>query len=124
MSQAAAWANIFLEMVSEDGVVFSMRRAMEPVTHKVSHLLAETWRGDAWRTYRLASGTLLDDERTRTSQQAPVPTQLRWADPQLGPQYDPTIAELFADIPRTPVLSLADGRTRPAEYYLQSACQR
>jgi hypothetical protein len=118
MSHATGWANVFLEMVSEEGTVSEMRRSMVPVTDKVSHVLADTWRGDEWHTYRLVFGTRLDDERNQTSQQAPVPTQLRWAAARLGPQYDPTIAELFADIARTPVISLADGRTRTPESYL------
>jgi hypothetical protein len=118
MSHAAGWANVFLEMVREEGTVAEVRRSMVPVTQSVSELLAETWRGQHWKTYRLAYGTRLDDERVRASQQAPVPTQLRWVAPQLGPEYDPTIAELFADVPRTPVTSLADGRTRMPEYYL------
>jgi hypothetical protein len=118
MSHAAGWANVFLEMVREEGTVCEVRRSMVPVAQSVSELLAETWRGHDWKTYRLAYGTRLDDERVRASQQAPVPTQLRWAAPQLGDTYDPTIAELFVDIPRTPVTSLDDGRTRTTEYYL------
>jgi hypothetical protein len=118
MSHAAAWTNVGLELITEDGTRTSIRRSMVPVTDKVSHLLAETWKSNPWRTYRLAYGLRVDEKSPRPHDETRTPTHLRWADPQLGPQYDPTIQELFAGVTRTPVLSLADGRTRIPEYYL------
>jgi hypothetical protein len=92
---SATWANIIMEMVDEDGIVHGMRRTMVDVTDTVSHLLADTWKGDEWRTYRLAYGLKLYEEHKNPDQRR-APTQLQWAARPLDAQYDP-----LAGVPTT-----------------------
>lgn len=108
-----------MEMVENDGAVSLVRLTMQPVTDRLSFLLDQACIPGAWRTYRLAYGLQLHDahKNPRHDTSKPAPTHLQWARP-IDADYDPTVEQLFARVPRTPVTDLLHGRTRTPEFYV------
>lgn len=117
--------NIVVEMVNESGFIsFAVRRSMVSVTDKVSQLLDGTFEGDEWRTYRLAYGVRLDDERARRYDDTRTPTQMQWAAHRIDALYDPTIQELFGCKTHTRDEPLRRAHTHPGVLHTPLPPQR
>ena len=81
--------SVHLEKVSDIGIntntAWVWKDETDLLTHKVGELLTKTW-GAAWTEHRLAYGVQIKSEK---------PTGLLWIPREIGPEYDPTIQELF-----------------------------